>query len=281
MMWLTLACAQQDGRNPGWDFICNCAAVWTKDVVVDQFEVVPAPADVLLVAATDPASTALLAEQLPRLLDLVAEDARIVVVSGDPAEAPLGVWTAADGDPGAFLEALDLGEPGAVVEIRGAISAALSDPATPLRADRDLHVVVAGAGLDDTDPAGDLAFSEWFAALRPPPLAARVHCATTAEVPSECGALAAETGGVEIPWVEGEDLDDIAIELGDLRRGYPLSRLPIAPTLSLEVEQEQGALFGFDLEEDFVWDEVSNTVRLLEYVPHVGSRVHVRYEERE
>lgn len=200
-------------------------------------------------------------------------------------------WVDADTpDPIGAFTALAAVSPGsAAVESMGAVYRALDahaalENAGFLRADSDVHVIVASDGRDDTDPAviTALDFEAWFGGLNP--YNARTYsCLSPGPAASStCGDTAASWSGVVGDLTDLGSYEALGLAASGLTRVFALTAHPVVDSLVVEVE-DGGATLAFDPVDpatglgDYVYDEATNSIAFAEYVPSAYATVVARY----
>ncbi|MCB9688990.1 MAG: hypothetical protein H6735_28365 [Alphaproteobacteria bacterium] len=96
-------------------------------------------------------------------------------------------------------------------------------------------------------------------------------------------AVTEQVGGVirdiaRDPW--GDVLTDLGAQASGYHHEFFLSELPVVDSLEVVVEKETHTMIPFQLDRDFTYDEVRNSVTFRTYVVGPLSRVHVTYTVR-
>jgi hypothetical protein len=149
-----------------------------------------------------------------------------------------------------------------------------------LRDGAPLTVVVVSDG-EDSSVLGEAAFVDWLVARD-----GTYSCVLTGPG-TACEATSALAGGVAIDVVDQEGYELLGLLATGLTQQFSLSGQPDPATLEVEVEDPGGAVYSFypaELDDegnvvdgDWVYDEVRNSIRFLEFVPNPGSAVRLRY----
>lgn len=197
-----------------------------------------------------------------------------------------------------FREMIVVGRDGAVVERgRAAILSALSTPAVVehnagfYRRTAHLAIIIVSDEDDGSGTAPAMSeFVGWLNGLKASRDMVTVSAIVSLDEP--CGQnkegveyreLVRFMGGTEYDICESNWaplLGDLGIDAAGLDQAFFLSRLPIASTIQVEVD-DRGDVRSFAPETDFVYDPSRNAIVFTSYTPPAAAEVHVTYEVAE
>jgi hypothetical protein len=149
-----------------------------------------------------------------------------------------------------------------------------------LREGAALTVVVVSDG-EDTSTLSESELTDWLLGL-----GGTYSCLLTG-AGTACESTAALAGGVVADVGEIWAYEELGLLATGFTREFPLSSVPEADTIVVEVESTNGAVYAFlpaeldsegnVVDGDWIYDEVRNTIEFVQFVPSPGDAVHIRY----
>jgi len=160
-----------------------------------------------------------------------------------------------------------------------------------VREEAGLHITVVSDEDDESDgsPISRQEFIDWMLMARDNRqlvsfnsiVGPATGCETALEPGSDYLSISQAVGGVQ--WSICSDdwsrvLELLGFRAAGLQQEFYLSQLPVADTITVEVEQLSGAVRSFDRDTEFVYDETRNSITFLDYLPQPLEVVNVDYQ---